>query len=100
MARVHGVEVDRRRLLVVLVERGLAREEEDARHGRGHGALEHGDGEVRDLGGRGLGPVDAVLDHVGLEDRALEVTAVAFLVIFIFFFLFNFWLWWLVTLKV
>ena len=43
------------------------REEEDARHGGGDGALEHADRELGDLLGGRLGALEAVLDHVGLE---------------------------------
>ena len=76
LLRVHGVEVDRRGLLVVLVKGGLAREEEDARHRRGDGAAERGDGRDRDVLRWRLRAGEAVLHHVGLEDGALEVDLV------------------------
>ena len=63
-------------LLVVLVEDGLAREEEDAGHGRGDSSPERLDGELRHLVRRRLGGAEAVLDHVRLEHGSLEVDVV------------------------
>jgi len=69
---VHGVQVDGGRLLVVLVEHGFPRQEKDAGHGAGHGALEGGDGGGGHVFARGFRALEAGLNHVGLEDRALE----------------------------
>mmetsp|Transcript_26853 Transcript_26853/g.83993 ORF Transcript_26853/g.83993 Transcript_26853/m.83993 type:complete len:269 (+) Transcript_26853:255-1061(+) len=73
---VHRHEVDGRRLLVVLVQCRLTREEEDAGHGGRHRAEQGLDRVCRHGLVICLGPCQAVLDHVGLQDCALEVDVV------------------------
>src|SRR5215203_6138138 len=65
---VHGVEVGGR-----LLVRLAARQEGNARHGRGHAALQHLQRLLRDLlDGSRLARLLARHDHVGLQHRALE----------------------------
>mmetsp|Transcript_34203 Transcript_34203/g.46081 ORF Transcript_34203/g.46081 Transcript_34203/m.46081 type:complete len:296 (-) Transcript_34203:476-1363(-) len=73
---VHRHQVDGRHFLVVLVQRCLPREEEDARHCRGHRAEQGLHSVCCHCVRVNPGPGDASLDHVRLQDRAFEVDVV------------------------
>mmetsp|Transcript_70007 Transcript_70007/g.158875 ORF Transcript_70007/g.158875 Transcript_70007/m.158875 type:complete len:451 (-) Transcript_70007:72-1424(-) len=73
---VHVAEVNGRHFLIVLVQRRLAGQEEDAREGRGDIAQQGLHSELGDQLVRSLGSPDAGLNHVGLQEAPREVDVV------------------------
>mmetsp|Transcript_88945 Transcript_88945/g.235286 ORF Transcript_88945/g.235286 Transcript_88945/m.235286 type:complete len:218 (-) Transcript_88945:620-1273(-) len=73
---VHHVQVDGCHLLVVLVQRGLARQEKDTRQRWRHCAKQRLHCQRCDCFSVSLRTTDAVLHHVRLQEAALQVDVV------------------------